>query len=277
MRREEIYLVDLWHVFRREWLWMLAALVLAGAAAWTFTHTAKRQWEASAWIQIGQVGVTPQGQDPKIEPLQRVLERLQMASFQNDVLASLKIPLNSPEAGLYRKSVKLEPLPYAGPMVKVNFRAYSPDEARQLAEATVAWLHAVHAPLQARAMTWAQQRVRQVDDDLRAARAERAQLASAATDRVSAGVSTVVLSIRNEEIRALEALRSDLEGKLGSAYTFETSLAWPVYVPEHPVFPNVVLSWGMALLLGLALGACLMSARDAMRRRRLAALSVALR
>jgi hypothetical protein len=39
------------------------------ACTYAFTHVVKPQWEATAWIQIGQVGQVPRDQDPKVEPL----------------------------------------------------------------------------------------------------------------------------------------------------------------------------------------------------------------
>src|SRR5690348_12523506 len=107
MEQDEIYLIDLWRIFTREWKWFAAVTVLTLACTYAFAHLVKRQWEASAWIQIAQVGQVPSGQDPKVEPLARVLERLQLVAFQNEVMASMGFSPKSPEALLYRKSLKL--------------------------------------------------------------------------------------------------------------------------------------------------------------------------
>ncbi|EIL97486.1 hypothetical protein UUA_14829, partial [Rhodanobacter thiooxydans LCS2] len=85
------------------------------------------------WIQIAQVGSVPAGQDPKVEPLQRVTERLQLVPFQNQVLASAGYAKTTPVARLYRNSLKLEPMLYAGSLVKLTVRAYSPQQAGELA------------------------------------------------------------------------------------------------------------------------------------------------
>ncbi|MES1154530.1 MAG: Wzz/FepE/Etk N-terminal domain-containing protein, partial [Rhodanobacter sp.] len=96
MEHDEIYLIDLWRIFTREWTWFVLVLVLTLACTYAFAHLVKRQWEAAAWIQIAQVGQVPAGQDPKVELLQRVTERLQLVPFQNEVLASAGYARTSP-------------------------------------------------------------------------------------------------------------------------------------------------------------------------------------
>ncbi|WP_266171417.1 Wzz/FepE/Etk N-terminal domain-containing protein [Dyella subtropica] len=280
MEQDEVYLVDLWRIFSREWRWVAAALVVALACTYAFTHRLKNQWEATAWIQIGQVGQVgplPQGQDPKIEPLQRVLERLQMAPFQNGVMSNLGFSPDSPEAQLYRKSIKLDPLPYAGPLVRMSLRAYSPQQARQFAEATVKQLQAIHQQLEATPLTLAHARLDEIQTALRDALAERDRLQQAITpgNRDDAGgksiqnplLASVLLSSKNTEIRGLQSARSDLADRLSSTYTYETSLLGAIYVPDRRASPNLVLIWGVGIFLGASLGALIAMARNALRRR----------
>ena len=73
MEQDEIYLIDLWRIFTRGWMWFVGVLLLTLACTYVFAHTVKRQWQATAWIQIGQVGQVMSGQDPKVEPLLRVM------------------------------------------------------------------------------------------------------------------------------------------------------------------------------------------------------------
>src|SRR6185312_14267252 len=159
MQQDEIYLVDLWRIFVREWKWFVLVLVLTLACTYAFAHLAKRQWEATAWIQIAQVGQVPAGQDPKVEPLQRVTEVLQSAGYA---------PTSS-VAGLYRKSLKLEPMLYAGSLVKLTVRAYSRQQASELAAATVAQLRLVHQGLEEAPLAAARARLAQIDAELQTA------------------------------------------------------------------------------------------------------------
>jgi len=225
----------------------------------------KPQWQATAWIQIGQIGDTPTGQDPKAEPLLRVIERLQLVQFQNHVLKSIGVSPDAPEGALYRKSLKLEPMPYAGPLVKLSVRAHSPQQAAELATATVAQLQVVHRQLEAEPLQLAHARLDEVQADLRNALAERDHLQQAASqdgDRLA----SVLLESKGEEIRALKQTRADLVARLSVHYTYDTSLMWPVYIPDKQAFPNAALIWGLGLMLGLFFGMLAAIARDALRR-----------
>jgi hypothetical protein len=277
MEQDEIYLIDLWRIFTREWKWFAVVLVLTLACTYAFAHLVKRQWEASAWIQIGQVGQVPSGQDPKVEPLARVLERLQLVAFQNEVMASVGVSPKSPEALLYRKSLKLEPLPYAGPLIRLNVRAYSKQQASQFAAATAAQLHALHQRLEVLPLKSARKRLAQVEADLQTATADRARLQQAAAsengragngrDVANPMLASLLLVNKNEEIRNLQQARNDLIDRLGPTYTYETSLMWPVYVPDRQAFPNPELTYGIGVLLSLFLGASAAIARSVARRK----------
>lgn len=276
MEQDEIYLIDLWRIFRREWRWLVAVLVIVLACTFAYGQVAKPKWEATAWIQIGQVGAAPQGQDPHAEPLQRVIERLQSIRFQEEVVDSLGLQPKSREAGLYRKSFKLDPSPYAG-MIKLTIRGYTPEQAQRFASATFEHLHAIHQKLEGGILQLAQARRDQLQADLAHALADRERLSDSAvpggkdnaagTGTPSPALASVLLANKNEEIRGLQQAQNELAMRLSGNYTFETSLVWPIYVPEYPASPNRVLIWGMGLCLGLGLGVLVAIARSALRRR----------
>ena len=266
MQRDEIYLIDMWRILRREWRWFMAVLIVVLAVVFVFMRVAKPQWQADAWIQIGQVGAAPTGQDPKAEPLQRVLERMKLIPFQNETLASIGIGPRTPEGQLYRHSLKLEPLPYAGPLIKLSVRAHSPELARKLAEATVDELKTIHHDAEATTLNFARARLAQVQTDLQQVTAERDHLQQVAT-QTKDGFAGLLLTSNSDEIRTLQQARSDLEARLSSTYTYDTSLMWPVYVPENAAFPNPALTWGAGGVLGLFLGTLAAVWRNALRRR----------
>lgn len=276
MEQDEIYLVDLWRIFMREWKWFVLVLVLTLACTYAFAHLAKRQWEATAWIQIAQVGSVPAGQDPKVEPLQRVTERLQLVPFQNEVLRDAGYARTSAVAGLYRKSLKLEPMLYAGSLVKLTVRAYSRQQASELAAATVARLRLVHQGLEEAPLAAARARLAQINGELRTALADQARYQQAAQsgsqgdpggkDVANPMLASLLLANKEEEIRGLRQAQNDLVERLGPTYTYETSTVWPIYVPEQQAFPNPMLTWGIGLLLGISLGASVSVARSTARR-----------
>jgi hypothetical protein len=264
MEQDEIYLLDLWRIFTRGWMWFVGVLILTLVCTYVFAHTVKRQWEATAWIRIGQVGQVPEGQDPKIEPLLRVIERLELVPFENEILQSAGYAHNSPVAKLYRKSLKLEPMPYAGPLIRLSVRAYSRELASARATATVKQLGAIHQGLEAAPLQAARARLTQLEDDLRTARADRARFQRAAAgasggagskDLQNPMLASLLLANKEEEIRGLRRGRIDLLERLGPTYTYQTSMMWPVYVPDKQAFPNPELTWGIGLLLGMLLGA----------------------
>ncbi|CAD7737565.1 hypothetical protein LMG31886_26150 [Xanthomonas hydrangeae] len=275
-QHDDIYLIDLWRILRREWRWALAALVVVLGLTFAFTRLAKPQWEATAWIQVGEIGPTPAGRDPKVEPFQRVIDRMKTRLFQDAVLRKAGLPLNSRAAQLYRGSLKPDPDPYAN-LIGVTIRAESSAQARRLAMATVTELQTLHGQTNAVALELARTRLQGLNEDLRAALVNRAQLqqqvqagqggAAATPAQVVAGV---LLTDSNTTIRALKAERDDLIARLTTRYTYQTSLAWPLYVPDRQAFPNAITAWAAGLLAGAGLGVLAAVLRNAWRRRRVA-------
>jgi hypothetical protein len=267
-RADEIYLIDMWRIVVREWRWFAGTTAIVLMLTFAYLHAARSQWEATTWIQLGQMGVTPTGQDPKIEPFQRTLERLETVAFQNDVLKSVGVPVEAPEARLYRRSLKLEPLPYAN-MIKIHVRAYSGQDASQLASATVSMLQAIHARLGAQPLELAHDRLREVETNLKQARADQERLSREASGGKGdeARLAAILLASANDEVRALEQARSDLVTRLAANYTSATTMPWPIDAPEGRVFPNALLTWGMGALAAAFLASLAAVARHALRRR----------
>lgn len=272
MQNDEIYLIDMWRIFAREWKWAVALFAITLAATLAFTHTVKPQWEATAWIQIGQVGTAPVGQDPRVEPFGRVVERMQLIPFQDDVVKSIGLSPDDADAKLYRKSLKLEPLPYEGPLVKVSVRAHSPQLASQLAMATFTQLQIVHQRLEGMPLRLAQSRLAEVQAELQDVTSDRDRLQSTLSggtaSKDSPGQLFVgsMLANKNEQLQGLLQTRGELLSRLSATYTYETSLMWPIYAPKGQVSPNVTLLWGVGLLAGLCLAVLAAVARNAVRR-----------
>ncbi|MBB4595044.1 Wzz/FepE/Etk N-terminal domain-containing protein [Xanthomonas cannabis] len=280
-QHDEIYLIDLWRILRREWRWALAALVLVLGLAFVFLRVATPQWEATAWIQVGEIGPTPAGRDPKVEPFQRVIDRMKTRLFQDAVLRQAGVPLKSRAAQVYRASLKPDPDPYAN-LIGITVRAGSAQQARTLAMATVTVLQTLHGDTNTAALALARTRLQGLSEDLRVATLTRQQLqqqlhagqggSSATPAQVLAGV---LLTENTTAIRAIKAERDDLIARLTARYTYQTSLAWPLYVPEQRVFPNAVMVWAVALLGGAGLGTVAAVLRNAWRRHRMAGVTAA--
>lgn len=268
MEHDDIYLIDLWRILRREWRWFVAVAVVVVAAAVFFAQTARPRWEAIAWIRPGQLSPVPPGLDPRIEPFQRVIERMETHEFQDAVLHDLGLSPRSAEAHLYRGSFDLDPSPYAG-LLKLTLRGYSQQQAQRFVEVTFEHLQRLHEGLMAEPLELAQERLKQAEAQLRDATAERDRLRRAleeSRERQDLMLASMVLSSSNQEVRQLQQAVSDLKARLTASYSYQTTLAWPIYVPDHPVYPNRVLIWGAGLVLGLGLGLVAAVARNAARR-----------
>lgn len=270
MPQDEIYLIDLWRILRREWRWCLLPLLLALALAALFLHGATRQWQATAWVQVGEFGPTPAGRDPKLEPFQRVIDRIKTRQFQEQVLHSVDVDSDSRQAALYRDSLKLDPDPYAN-LIQLTLRAQSPQQARQLATATIAQLQALHRRIQVGPLQQASARLQELAADIAATQAERERLLQ--QQREGRGsveqqlLGNMLLSEKTTTLRGLKAEREDLLGRLDARYTYDTSAPWDTYVPPRAAFPNPVLVLAAALLAGLGGGVLAAVARNALRRR----------
>ncbi|KQR17997.1 MULTISPECIES: Wzz/FepE/Etk N-terminal domain-containing protein [Xanthomonas] len=270
-QHDEIYLIDLWRILRREWRWALAALVLVLGMTFVFLRVAKPQWDATAWIQVGEIGPTPAGRDPKVEPFQRVIDRMKTRLFQDAVLHQAGVPLKSRAAQLYRGSLKPDPDPYAN-LIGVTIRGESAQQARTLAMATVTALQSLHGDTNTAALALARTRLQGLDEDLRVAMLNREQLqqqlqagTAASPAQVLAGV---LLTENTTTIRAIKTERDDLIARLTARYTYQTSLAWPLYAPEQRAFPNAAMVWAVGLLGGAGFGVLVAVVRNAWRRRR---------
>jgi hypothetical protein len=270
MEQDEIYLIDLWRILVREWRWFVAVLAIGLVATFGWLHVARSQWEALAWIQIGQVGFAPTGVDPKVEPLLRVIERMDTVTFQDQVTTSLGLAHGSAEARLYRKTFKADPQPYAN-LFRLHIRAYSPRQAVELATATLATLQAIHHQIGEQPMKLARLRMAEIETDLRTALADRDRLVGAPSPGgrgdATPAIAGVMLAGKNEDIRALQQERSELRARMAANYTYETSTPWPVRVSDYPVFPNVVLTVGMGGVVSLFLAGVVAIWRNAIRRR----------
>lgn len=275
MENDEIYLLDMWRILVREWRWLVGAAVVVTACAFALSFVLHPKWEAEAWIRPGQLGLVPSGQDPRPEPFQRVVDRMQTLPFQDDVLHDLGIPVDAREGHLYRKSLVLLPSPYAG-LIRFTVRGYSRDQAIRFANATVAHLHALHAALMAQPWQQARDQLHRTQAQLDDALSERNDLRQAIAPASDAGggrtpganpvIASLVLNASNQEVRGLQQAAADAKQRLTPAYSYETGLAWPVYAAKKPVYPNRALIWGGGLVLGLGLGVLAAVARNARRR-----------
>lgn len=263
--RDEMSLQDLWRVLIDQSRWLFGIATLCVFLAVVGVLIIRPKWEATAVIQIGQVGQSGVGQGSQlIEPSVRAIERMKMKSFENDVLISLKIPVEveNPLARLFRSTLSLKALGTTD-LIQVKVRGDSPDLAANWANAVVERLKTVHERLAQPTIDRLRKQLAELKKQMKMIEEERANLLKIVSkssetrgdSRFSANLllSNLLLQ-KNAELRDFEMRRLATEEQLTSVRTYPTSLIDVVYVPETPVSPKKLLMLVLAAILGLVLG-----------------------
>ena len=263
--RDEMSLQDLWRVLidQRRWLFGIATLCVFLATVGILIS--KPKWEATAVIQIGQVGQSGVGQGSQlIEPSVRAIERMKMKSFENDVLISLKIPVEdeNPLASLFRSTLSLKALGTTD-LIQVKVRGDSPDQTASWAQAVVDRLKNVHERLAQPTIDRLRKQQAELKKQMKSIEEERANLLkivsksseTSGDSRFSANLllSNLLLQ-KNAELRDFEMRRLAADELLTSIRTYPTSLIDRIYVPEKPASPKKLLIVMLSAVLGLILG-----------------------
>ncbi len=169
---EDLRLSDVWWTIATGRRWVIGVPLVTVLIALAYVTLSDPQWESSAVVQMGQVGQAEVGKaTATVETPPRAIERMKTPTFQNDVLASIGISTadDNAKARLYRRSLRLRQPPGTD-LIELRIRAYSLDEARHLAEATVEQLRKSHDKL---ALPSIDSLRKQLDDVIR--QLERAQ------------------------------------------------------------------------------------------------------
>lgn len=263
--QDEFSLRDLWRILisQRRWLLGLPFVCVLLAAVGVFI--AKPKWEATAVIQIGQVGQSGVGQGSQlIEPPLRAIERMKMKSFEDDVLTALKIPVevDDPVAKLFRSTLSLKALG-ATDLIQVKVRAVSRDQAQTWANAVVDRLREVHERLAQPTIDRLRKQQSELKKQMQIIEEERTNLLkivsksseTSGDSRFSANLllSNLLLQ-KNAELRDFEMRRLAADEQLTSVRTYPTSLIDRIYVPEKPASPKKLLIVMLSAVLGLILG-----------------------
>jgi capsular polysaccharide biosynthesis protein len=262
---DDISLRDLWRVVTNQKKWVIGITIVCMLFASVGLSLSKPKWEATAVIQIGQVGQSGVGQGSQlIEPPVRAIERMKMKSFEDDVLTRLKI---SPEEGdpiasLFRSTLSLKALSTTD-LIQVKIRAQSREQAQNWANAVVDRLKDVHERLAQPTIDRLRKQQAELKKQMLIIEEERSSLLrivsksseTSGDSRFSANLllSNLLLQ-KNAELRDFEMRRLAADEQLTSVRTYPTSLIDRIYVPENPASPKKLLVVMLAAVLGLILG-----------------------
>lgn len=270
---DELSLYGLWEVLVRQKKWVIGISMLFVLLAGVYAFSAKPKWEATAVIQVGQVGQSGVGQPSQtFEPPIRTVERMKMESFEDDVIAGLKLPIESgnPSAHLFRSSLSLKVLGTTD-LIQIRVKGYSRDQATIFARKVVDQIKEVHEKLMQPAIERLEKQRAELNKHMGTIEEERGSLSKIIlTSTASSGESKFseqlllsnLLIAKNAELRDFEMRRLAVNEQLTWIRTFRTSIVSRVYVPEVPASPKKVLTVLLAAIVGLAFGAVAAFLRD---------------
>jgi hypothetical protein len=261
---EDMSLRDLRNVILAHKKLLVALPLLLTIGASFLVSVLPPEWQSTSVIQIGQVWQVALGQVWQvalpIEPPARAIERMKLRPFQNDVLASLGLPTNEENRLVmqFTSSLAVRVLPNTD-LLELRLRAYSREEARRWAEATVKHLQDAHQKLADPLIARLRQQLDEIKKQMQSLREQRDGLLKNADLRADIGpgnrfaenllLSNFLLQ-KDAELRSFDFQRLALEEQLNPAKTYPTSLIEKVYVPEKQAYPKKVLTILIAAFAG---------------------------
>lgn len=263
--RDDISLRDLWRILIDQKKWLIGIPIACVFLTIVGILLSKPTWEATAVIQIGQIGQSGAGQGLQlIEPPARAIERMKMKSFADGVLAYLKISLapRDPTARLFRTSLSLKALGTSD-LIQVRVRGYSPEEAATWGSAVVDQISAAHEKLTQPTIGRLNTQLAELKKQMQMIENERVNLSKIVSiTAAKSGVSNFsenllfsnLLVQKNAELRDFEMRLLAVNEQLSSIQAYPTSLVDRVYVPEQPASPKKWLMIMLAAIVGLILG-----------------------
>lgn len=261
---DEVSLPDLWRILTGQKRWVIGSAVAFLAAATIGVFSVKPKWEATAVIQIGQIGQSSVGGPLLIEPPVRAIERMKTKSFEDNVLTKLAIPLEdeNPDAALFRSTVSLKVLGTSD-LIQVKVRAKSREQAQIWAGAVADVLNAVHdrltQPISDRLVIQQSAFKKQIqlinEEHASLMRITPNSSGSNLDARFPANLLlSNLLQQKNAELRSFEFQILALDERLALIHAYRTTLAERVHVPVRPATPKVLLTIVLAALVGLIIG-----------------------
>lgn len=254
----ELSLRDVLLVIKRyQRLILLVPIVVAILAAIIVFFVISPKWEASAVLQVGQVGQADQVGVVLVEPPSYVVARIKHPSFARLVLSQLSF------SGVDKRNIKdlfkdslTVIMPKGDSYIEFRVQGYSPEMAFALASAVVSNLQLVHGKLMTPSVTGIKAEMQSAEDNIKVLKLETDALQKQLSekhdwDSYNATLSALSLQDKGKEVRDWEQRRLLLAQQLSTSQTFNTKTIGEIYVSEKPVAPKKLLIIVLATLLGL--------------------------
>lgn len=262
-RSDEISFLEMFNILRRyKWLVLGLPLVAALLATLLVSFVLHPTWEASAVLEIGQVGqVLQPGQvglpgQALVEPATNVVTRMMLPSFTKGALASVDInPEQMDVARGFLKTLKATQIK-GSELVQIKLRGPSAEMARNLIQGAIASLQKMHSEMMAVTIDRNRKQLQILTEDIKKTSAEselirKKLLASHNWNTFDATLSATLLQDKSIEMRDMVQRRLMLEEQISPSRSYTTRVVDEIYVSEGPVSPNKPLIIGLAVLLGL--------------------------
>lgn len=232
----------------KKYRWLLFSAPIIGAIGAAVVITQLRTvWEASALIQVGQVGQV-------VEPASRTVARVQNPSFAFRVFgqSSANLDEDMPAFSLYKASFKARQLPNTD-LIELKVRGYSKDDAQKLILATVNQLRVVHDEMMKPSIDRLEQELAEIEkgarDNQNIVNELSRRLVSGSRSSDGSVLYVMLIQQKLTEIRTLMDRKLALQEQIHPARTFSTKLVGEIFVSKNPVSPNKKMIIFMMMLL----------------------------
>lgn len=261
--------------------WWIAAFLVAGAVLGiAYSYTKARQWEATTFVQIGQVDELSAGLGGGPTPIDtpyRAVQRVQVDPFIDQVLRSRSLPIQigeNFESDLIRRTLNAEIVPNSD-VIKLTVRELSPQNADATLQAAQNQLIGIHAGIVEAALKRTHDRLDSINAAIADAQSKRGVVASTASTRANSGAGdsgvtnvllgnildvsdrTLLAKLREERALALQ--------QLSPQHTFNTKPLAAIAVSQMPVYPKRLIFALFGAVVGGLIGLLVAARRHAKR------------
>ena len=261
-KEDEISLLDILLFFKNEYQFIVGFTLLGFVGAALYLWTVPKQFEASGQIRMAQIAnlnnninnVASPGTN--IEEPQALIARMTLpTSYPKETIALCGLAEEKDAGALLAKKAKLSLPKGLGGTVDLEIRDTSKEVAEACANAIYQFVKMSQAQLIAPYIEEASKKL-----IIEKERLSRATEFIARADKSGSGVSGAYLATR-DEIRYLVDQISTLQAVINGNESRAARLVAPIYVKDHPVFPQKRNGLLLGLLLGGFLGLLLAVAR----------------
>jgi len=290
LQDDEISLFDLWEKLRNGWRYVVGGGVIGLAGAGAALMVLPPKYEAVAVVQIAQVGQVSYAQlgqvmqipSLNVEPAAQVIERMKTPAFQTTVaqtlgnrgwIDDLQHSANATAKYISLQLIKGTLAQGASSLIEVKANASNPEDAMNIADASVKELAKRHSELAKPILEKMYSELKLAKEKLISAEKELESInklvanAGVKDDRFTQLSLMTGLRVQKEsELFAQRQAIVALETALSAPATQPTKAIEAVFVTDKPVSPKKTLLLALGLIGGLLAGVVAVFFVDAWRR-----------